>query len=249
MIDLHSHILPGLDDGVQTIEEARALARRAAEDGITAIAGTPHVRMDYPTRAEQMEAGVADLRRDFAAQRIPIEVLHGGELDLEAAAALDRDVLHRFTLAQSGRYLVLEFPYRGWPLTLEERIFELQVQGFVPVIAHPERNREVQVNPERLAESVRRGALVQVTAASVDGRLGREPRRAAERLLRLELVHLLASDSHAPDVRETGLAAAAAALRDDGLARFLTVDAPAAIVAGEDLPRPPRRRRRRRFLF
>jgi tyrosine-protein phosphatase YwqE len=114
MIDLHFHILPGLDDGVRTIEEARALARRTAEDGITAITATPH--------------------------------------------------------------------------------------------------REVQLDPERLLEPVRIGALLQITAASVDGRLGREPRRASERLLELGLVHVLASDAYAPDVRETGLAAAASAL-------------------------------------
>jgi protein-tyrosine phosphatase len=249
MIDLHSHILPGLDDGVRTVEEARALARRAAEDGITAIAATPHVRADYPTRPEQMEARVADLRLDFATERIPVEVLHGGELDFEMAAALDQDALQRFTLAKSGRYLVLEFPYRGWPLALEERLFALQVRGFVPVIAHPERNREVQHDPARLIEPVRIGALVQVTAASVDGRLGRDPRRAAERLLELDLVHVLASDAHAPDVRESGLAAAAAALGNDELARYLTVEAPGAIVAGEDVPRRTSRRRRRRFVI
>jgi len=249
MIDLHSHILPGIDDGVQTLEEARAMARRAAEDGVVAIAATPHVRADYPTLPEDMEAAVADLRQDLAEERIPVDILHGGELDLDTAGALDHDSLRRFTLGQSGRYLVLEFPYSGWPLGLEDRLFELQLQGLVPVLAHPERNHEVQQSPERLAKAVRRGSLVQLTAASVDGRLGRAPQRAAERLLELGLAHVLASDAHAPEIREAGLAAAADALSDPALARYLTVEAPEAIVAGAELPeRPLRGRRRKRFI-
>ena len=115
MIDLHSHILPGLDDGSRTVEDARALARRAAEDGVTAIAATPHVRSDYPTRAEEMERGVSRLREDFLAEGIDVEVLPGGEIDLGMLASLGDDGLRRFTLAQSGRYLLLEFPYTDSP--------------------------------------------------------------------------------------------------------------------------------------
>src|SRR5277367_6032368 len=104
VIDLHSHILPGLDDGVATIEEARELARAALAEGVTAIAATPHVREDYPTTPEQMEAGVAALRADFAEQGIALEVLHGGELDLEFLTTLPDEELRRFTIGQTGRY-------------------------------------------------------------------------------------------------------------------------------------------------
>ena len=250
LIDLHSHILPGLDDGSRTVEDARALARRAAADGVTAIAATPHVRPDYPTRPDEMERGVIRLREDFVAQRIDVEVLHGGELDLGMLATVGDDALRRFTLAQSGRYLLLEFPYSGWPAGLEEMVYGLGLRGFVAIVAHPERNRAVQSDPGRLADAVRLGALVQVTAASLDGRIGRSSQKAATRLLELSLVHLLASDAHTPEIREAGLADAAEAVGDDALARFLTVDAPAAIVAGEALPeRPPRARRRRWHLL
>ena len=102
MIDLHSHILPGLDDGSRTVEDARELARRAAEDGVTAIAATPHVRSDYPTRPEEMERGVSRLREDFLEQGIDVEVLPGGEIDLGMLASLDDDGLRRFTLARRG---------------------------------------------------------------------------------------------------------------------------------------------------
>lgn len=240
MIDLHAHILPGVDDGVRTLEEARDLARRSAADGVTAIAATPHVRDDYPTSAVRMERGVAELRADFSAAGVVVQVLHGAEIDLARLAALSADELERLSIAQTGRYVLVEFPYSGWPLSLAAELHRLAHDGRTALIAHPERNAEVQERPERLEGLVEGGALVQVTAASVDGRLGAAPRRAAERLLRLGLVHVLASDAHHPAVREAGLAAAAAAVEDEALARFLTAEAPAAIVAGDALPARPR---------
>jgi protein-tyrosine phosphatase len=249
LIDLHSHILPGLDDGSRTVEDARALARLAAAEGVTAIAATPHVRSDYPTRPEEMERGVLRLREDFLEQGIQVEVLHGGELDLATLATLDDDDLRRFSLARSIRYLLLEFPYSGWPAGLEETVYGLGLRGFLPVLAHPERNREVQSSPERLGEAVRLGALLQLTAASIDGRIGRSSQKAAERLLELGLAHVLASDAHTPEIREAGLADAAEAVRDDRLAAFLTTEAPGAIVAGELVPDPPSKARRRRYIL
>jgi protein-tyrosine phosphatase len=249
VIDLHSHILPGLDDGSRTVEDARELARRAAADGVTAIAATPHVRADYPTRPEEMERGVLALRDDFVEQRIPVEVLHGGELDLEMLGSLDEDALRRFSLARSERYLLLEFPYSGWPFGLEETVHLLTLNGFVSVLAHPERNREVQSSPGRLSEAVRLGALVQLTAASVEGRIGRRSQKTATRLLDAGLAHVLASDAHTPEIREAGLARAVEAVGDDALATYLTVEAPGAIVAGEAVPGPPPKPRRRRFVL
>jgi protein-tyrosine phosphatase len=249
VIDLHSHILPGLDDGVATIEEARELARAALAEGVTAIAATPHVREDYPTTPEQMEAGVAALRADFAREAIDLELLHGGEIDLEALGGLSVDDVRRFTLAQSGRYLLVEFPYYGWPLSLEATVFELGLEGIVPILAHPERTAEVQSAPERLRPLVDAGALVQITAAAFDGRLGRGSQRTATELLRLGLAHVLASDAHGSRVRRVGLAAARDSLGDAELARYLTQTAPRAIAAGEPLPPRPAPARRARRLF
>ena len=250
VIDLHSHILPGLDDGSRTVEDARELALRSAADGVTAIAATPHVRADYPTRPEEMERGVLALREDFVEQGIPVEVLHGGELDLVMLGSLSDDDLRRFSLARSQRYLLLEFPYSGWPSGLEETVYGLGLRGFVSVLAHPERNREAQADPGRLAEAVRLGALVQLTAASVEGRIGRSSQKAASRLLGAGLAHVLASDAHTPEIREAGLAEAAEAVADDRLAAYLTVEVPGAIVAGEAVPGPPPRPKRpRRFLL
>ena len=246
MIDLHSHILPGLDDGAATLADSRELARAALADGVRAIAATPHVRAaDYPTSVQAMEAGVASVRQDFEEHGIEIEVLHGGEIALDRLGDLSREELERFTIGQTGRYLLVEFPYSGWPLGLEQQLFELRLAGIESLLAHPERNREVQSDPARLEPLVAAGALVQLTAASLDGRIGRSSQATAESLISGGLAHVIASDAHTPEVREVGLAAAAKSLKDKGLARWLVEDAPAAIAAGDPVPtRPPRRKRR-----
>ena len=232
MIDLHAHILPGYDDGVRSLEEARELARSAAAEGVTAIAATPHVRDDYPTTVERMLRGVALLRDDFAREGIPVDVLSGGELDLDRMWELGPDELPRFTLAGTGRWLLVEMPYSGWPLLFDRKLEALRRLGMEALLAHPERNADVQAEPARLAPLVEAGLRVQVTAASVDGRLGRKPLECAQALLELGLVHVLATDAHAPAVRETGLAAAVEALGDAALAHRLTVENPQAIVSG-----------------
>lgn len=235
VIDLHSHILPGLDDGARTLEEAREIGRAAAEEGVTAIAATPHVRDDYPTRPGAMEAAVDALRRDFDAQGIPIQVLRGGEVSIDAVWELSASDLRRFALGGSERYLLLEFPYTGWPPALDLAITTVLGHGLTPVLAHPERNPQVQDRPDRLLTVVERGAVVQVTAASVDGRLGAAPRVAAERLLELEIVHVVATDVHGPHIRREGMHAAAQVIGDP-VADHVTRAVPAAIVAGEPLP-------------
>lgn len=247
MIDLHSHILPGVDDGSATLDDAIALARAAAADGITAIAATPHVRDDYPTSLAEMRAGVEALRGALAAAGVELELHTGGEIALNRLDALTTEELAGFGLAGS-RYVLLEFPYHGWPLELPTRVFELQAAGLVPVLAHPERSAEVTAAPDRLRALVSGGALVQVTAASLDGRLGRRAQRSALALVREGLAHLIASDAHAPAVRGVGMSAAADALGDAALARALTVDAPAAIVANADVvPRAETAAARRRW--
>jgi protein-tyrosine phosphatase len=246
MIDLHSHILPGLDDGVRTVEESVELAREAAASGIEAIAGTPHVRHDWPTTPEAMERAHAEVEAAVAAAGLEIRVLRGGELALEE---LDRPLeeLRRFGLGGNPAVLLVETPYYGWPLDVEERLFRLRSAGILPLLAHPERNAEVQADPERVARLVRAGALVQITAASLDGRGGKRARATGLQLVADGLAHVVASDAHAPSVRKGGLDSVAGAVGDASLAHWLTHDVPAALVAGTELPPRPQTRRRRRF--
>jgi protein-tyrosine phosphatase len=245
VIDLHSHILPGLDDGAATLEDAVGIAKAAVADGIRVIAATPHVRDDYRTTSEQMEQHVDLLRQELRAADIPLELLPGGEIALDRLAELDDDELRRFGLAGNPKYVLLETPYVGWPLGIEDTVFQLQLRGFTVVLAHPERNGEVQASSERLAPLVERGMLVQLTAASLDGRLGPGSQKTGLRLLELGLAHLLASDAHAPTLRQIGMSAAARTVGDDELARWLTEDVPAAIVAGGEMPPRPARQARR----
>ena len=239
MIDLHTHVLPGVDDGARTLGEARALALNMVSQGVTVVAATPHVRDDYPTTPDVMEEAVAEVRADFEAHRVPIEVFHGAEVDLGLLWAIPHEDLWRMTIAQTGRYLLLEFPYRGWPFALDSAVKRLVELGVTPLLAHPERNPEVQDRPDRVRGLVESGALVQVTAASLEGSRDRAAQAAALRLLDLGLVHVLASDSHGPHITREGMAGAAAMLDEPELARYLTVDAPGAIVAGEPVPERP----------
>jgi protein-tyrosine phosphatase len=236
VIDLHTHILPGFDDGVRSLEEARELAQEAQAEGVSVIAATPHVRDDYPTSPERMERGVDALRADFAECGIDVKVVRGGEVAIERLWDLPQDDVRRFTYGGAGRYLLVEFPYYDWPPLLEATLLQLRESGIRPLLAHPERNDAVQADPSLLDAVVREGALVQVTAASLSGRLGTRSQAAALHLLELGLAHVLATDSHGPHVAgRGGLAAAAAALSDAGFARRLTAEVPAAILAGDDL--------------
>jgi len=248
VIDLHCHVLPGVDDGVRSLDEAVELARAAAAEGVTAIAATPHVRDDYPTTADAMEDAVAHVNDALAEKGIDVRVLPGGELALGRAAALDDAELRRFGLGGNPNLVLVEFPYYGWPLELGELVVELRTRGIVPLIAHPERSADAREHPERLRPLVLGGAFVQVTAASLDGRLGRTAQAGALRLLELELVHVIASDAHHPDIRAFGLRAARDAVGDDALGAWLTEDVPRALVAGEAPPARPQPHRRRRIL-
>jgi protein-tyrosine phosphatase len=244
LIDLHSHVLPGVDDGPADLDGALAICRAAAEDGIEVLAATPHVRAhDYPTTAEQMEAALASLA---AAAGDVVRLVPGGELDLgEVSRPVEE--LRRFALAGNPRYLLVETPYLGWPLDIADRLFDLRASGITPVLAHPERNADVQAQPALLEPLVASGTLVQLTAASVDGRLGNRTQACSRTLIDRGLAHLLASDAHAPSIRAIGMRAAANAVGDAELAQWLTVGVPRAIVEGTRIPERPEPAKKKRF--
>ena len=237
MIDLHSHVLPGLDDGPRTLDEAVEILRAAAAEGVRTLVATPHVREDYPTEPDEMEAALASLRELGDG----LDLRGGGEIALDWIPELERAELERFTLGGS-RTVLLEFPYFGWPLDLPEILFRLTAQGFRPVLAHPERNADVIAAPERLRPLVESGTLVQITSASLEGRLGKTFRASALDLVERGLAHVLASDAHTVAIRAYGLRAGAEAIDDPALARWLTRDVPAALLADEKLPDRPRRK-------
>jgi protein-tyrosine phosphatase len=179
-----------------------------------------------------MEEAVALLREELRREHVAVEILHGGEMELAMVMSLDPDTVKRFTIAQGGRYLLIEFPYVGWPPALEGVVHTLRQQGITAILAHPERNPDIQAHPSSLIAVTELGALVQVTAASIAGTFGRGARRAVSHLVEHGLVHLIASDVHRPGDRETELAAAAQMVGGGELGRYLTVEVPDAIVRG-----------------
>ena len=242
MIDLHSHLLPGVDDGAPNLDAALEMARAMAESGVRVVCATPHVRDDYPTSPGSLERALELVRAAVAEAGIPIEVQSGAEIALNRLPRLDAGVRGRFGLGGNDQLLLLEMPYTTWPADLPRVCKRLRGDGIVPVIAHPERNPHVQDEPTLLDDVVAAGGVVQVTAASFNGSLGRGTTRCVRRLLELELVHLIASDAHAPGVPESGMADAVETIGGGELGAWLSEGVPAALLAGEELPpRPPGR--------
>jgi protein-tyrosine phosphatase len=242
LIDLHSHVLPGLDDGAVDLEASLAMLRAMVDDGIRTVVATPHVREDYPTTPEERDEALERVRAAAAAEGLPIGILPGGEVAIDALALLDPDQRAAFGLGGRPRLLLVETPYHGWSSALTESVVELARSGTTPILAHPERNPVVQQRPELLVPLTREGTLIQLTAASVDGRLGSRPAAASRALLREGLAHLVAGDSH--DAGSVGLSGVGRALRDEGLGRWLTEEMPAALLDGGMLPAPVARARR-----
>lgn len=245
MIDLHAHPLPGLDDGAPDLAAGVALVEAAAHAGVTAIAATPHVRSDFPTTSAQMRAGV-DALRDALAGIVPVDVATGAEVATSFLPGLDDDEIVHLTLGGSGRYLLVELPDYGWSVGIELSLQRLTGLGIRPVIAHPERNDLVQERPERMRPLVDAGAVLQITARTTVGER-RPTADTSAALLRLGLVHLVASDAHSAP-REGRRSPWTVAL-DEPLRELLCVTNPASILKGDDVQAaPPRGAGFRRLL-
>lgn len=243
MIDLHTHVLPAVDDGPGTLDEAVALARTTSEAGIAAVVATPHVSPRYPTEPAAIDVGVAALRRALEAAAVPLQVHAGAEIALDRVGDLSDDDLARLRLG-AGPYVLLESPLSGSSSDAEPIVRAVQRRGFRVVLAHPERSPLFQRDPAQLARLVAAGALTSVTAGAVAGSFGKLPQRFAIRLLRKGLVHNLSSDMHDHARRPPGIAAPLAGVEAlvPGLGKSLGWFAgvvPAAVLAGTAIPPAP----------
>jgi protein-tyrosine phosphatase len=238
MIDLHNHILPGVDDGARSVDEACDMARALLDQGVATVCCTPHTT-DWANAgdAAAIERRVAELRAAFAERDIGLALLPGAEVHL--APTLAADVAARRTATLNGTpYLLLEFPYDFLPPHFERVVFALQVQGIRPVIAHPERIAPIAEDPNILYGLVSRGCLAQLTAMSLAGGFGPRVREVSEIMLDHRLVHLVATDAHDAHAGSRLFAlpeARAAAQRLVGAeaANALFETTPAAIAAGQ----------------
>lgn len=252
MYDLHSHVLPGIDDGPADLAGSIAMARVAHRSGTRVLAATPHVRDDHPgVVADEIPGRVRALNDELALAGVDLRIVQGGEVALLDALERDVEELRCVTLDGNGRDLLLETPWGGLTSNFEQLLRDVRSRGFRVLLAHPEMNGDFQREPDRLGGLVAEGVLVQVTASSFLG--GSSSRRAgvAMHALRRGWVHVVASDGHRADWRPPSLAEGlAAVLRDAPEAAaevaWMVGEAPRAILEGRDLPARPRTSWRRR---
>ena len=248
MIDLHTHVLPGIDDGPKAIEGSLAMARAAARAGIGTLVATPHVSSRCPNDAETIGRLVRELAGRLAQEGIGVEVVPGAEIAVSHVSELAPEQLSRLGLG-GGPWLLIEPPFALVAVGLEGIVLDLLREGHRVVLAHPERCPALHRERRVVRTLVDGGVLMSVTAGSLVGRFGGDVRRYALELAREGLVHNVTSDAHDASRRPPGMAVE---LRSAGLAQlaqWLTFEVPQAILAGEaPPPRPrgaavPRRRR------
>ena len=239
MIDLHCHILPGVDDGAQTPEQALDMARLAVDAGVATIAATPHTniaRMFENYASDELDARFTALRTLLKQQNIPLEIVTGAEIYFDGDVA---DMLRRGTVPTLGgtRYPLVEFSFHDRPSRVLDGLESLLDAGYTPIIAHPERYRFVQRDPGGLLPVFAdMGCVLQINRGSPLGRFGEGALRVSRRMLEIGLVHLVASDAHSDTASTPWLADIRAFLRDtygDGCPELLLERNPAHILRDE----------------
>ncbi len=234
MIDLHCHLLPGIDDGAPDLATSLAMARLAVADGITTIACTPHI---YPGLYENTAAGIRVAIRALQARLdqagIALRLVDGADIHLapDLLAGLRAD---RLPTLNRTRYLLLEPPHHVAPPRFEEQVFNLLANGYVPLITHPERLTWIEDNYPIFLRLARAGAWLQLTAGSLTGRFGRRPKYWSQRLIDEGPVHVIASDAHSVQRRPPLLAEAqlvAARQVGDAEAWAMVRDRPQGVLA------------------
>jgi len=196
MIDMHSHILFGVDDGPKTIEDTLRILEQAVQEGITDMIATPHAYSPHFHVSRNEIEGQIELLKDVVrAASIPVKLHTGQEVRLCENLVEKLLMGDALTLANS-RYLLLELPTQSVPAYTVNIIQSLLGEGYIPIIAHPERNRAIAEKPERLERLVRHGALAQITAGSVAGHFGRNVQKLSLQLIEANLIHTYGSDVH-----------------------------------------------------
>lgn len=239
MIDLHAHILPGLDDGPATMDESLDLCRLLLREGVTNVVATPHMFDGvHEVPPEAIREGVLRLRRELAAANLPLHVLPGADIRIDPRALEAARAGRLMTFGARQAYAILEFPPDVIPPGVERFLFDLWMAGVTPLLSHPERSEEMQRGLGLLRRLVEKGCLVQVSAPSLTGGFGKNVLRMARRMVREGLVHVLASDCHGVRRRPPRLQEAfqeVAVLVGPAEAEAMVAGRPSAILAGDTL--------------
>lgn len=236
MVDIHCHILPGIDDGSKSWEMTAQMCSLAAQDGITHIVATPHSNDTYPYNRDRYTEMLGQLH-DAGEGKLTFSLgcdFHFSYDNIHDALAHPR----RYTIGET-QYLLIEFSDYGIPPSVKQDVFAICSSGMIPIITHPERNQPLLKHPEMVLTLVEAGCLVQVTANSVTGSWGSRSKKMVEWLLKREAIHVIASDAHDPVHRKPIMSEAREAIADlVGLevAEALVTHNPEAIVEGKSLP-------------
>ncbi|MFC0525306.1 tyrosine-protein phosphatase [Pontibacillus salicampi] len=196
MIDVHTHILPCIDDGAQSIDNFLSMANAAVNDGITTMVATPHHKNEnYNNPSSSIEQLTYQMNCLLEKEKIHLELVPGQEVRMHG------DLLEGLHIGEilpinNKSYVLVEFPSDHIPKYSDEVFFNMQLEGYKPIIAHPERNREIIQNPEKLYDFVERGIITQITASSLIGLFGKKIMKFSYKLIKENLTHIIASDAH-----------------------------------------------------
>ena len=239
MIDIHTHILPGVDDGPSALEESLEMARIAVRDGIRIMVATPHcLNGVYVNWRQDILSACAEFNSALGKARIPLTVLPGSEVHLspEIMDALENNRL--MTLNDTGRYLSLELPDQFIHKSVIRLINRFRHMGITPIITHPERNIAIQHDVTMLSDLISAGALSQITAGSLTGKFGRYAFNCCQEILEQKMVHFMASDAHSPGARPPNLHAAfknLSSLTGETRAEKIMFEASRAVIEGKKI--------------
>jgi protein-tyrosine phosphatase len=249
VIDLHAHILPGLDDGPATLEGSAEMAAAAVAAGTRVMAATSHVNRAFGLGPRDLTPARALVSERLRADGIALEIVQGGEVSLARLEDLDEDDLRALTLGD-GPWLLLECPLSPYAPAMEPAVKELRRHGIEVLLGHPERSPGLMRSPRPLERLIEAGAFAQVTSTSFAGRFGDPARKAAFEMLERGLAHVIASDGHGADGRPPDLMCALEAMEQryeapHDLFDWATTGVPGAIISGQPPPpRPPTPRKR-----
>lgn len=240
MIDIHCHILPGIDDGAETTQESLDMCQIAVDDGIKVIVATPHFT---PGRFEPASTTVFSLidalQKQVDEARLDLKILSGADLAVSPEYLAYIESHEHITINKSSKYVLAELPHAGAPIGWEDFLFKVIDAGITPILTHPERNPSFMKDPLSLRKFVDYGGLVQVTAMSITGDFGKDIQVTVATLLKEGLVHVIATDAHSTENRIPVLSEAVDMASDivgkDVADAFVTT-VPQAIVDGVATP-------------